>query len=156
LDSNALDETADIVRVHVSGDFFAESYFLAWMQAARNRPQTLFYAYTKSLNLWVQNRSQIPNNFKLVASQGGQWDHLIKEYGLRSATVVFTIEQAAKLGLRIDHDDSLAYGSNESFALLLHGTQPKDSVAAKALSALRADGHKGYSRAKAQAQPATV
>jgi hypothetical protein len=147
---------ARLVRVHVSGDFFVESYFLAWMMVAVARPETVFYAYTKSVNLWVLNRSKVPGNFKLTASFGGRWDHLIREYGLKSATVVFSVEQAEALGLAIDHDDSLAYGQDKSFALLLHGTQPKDSVAAKALSALKAQGHKGYSRKERKAEPITA
>jgi hypothetical protein len=79
---------------------------------------------------------------------------LISEHGLKRALVVFSVDQAEKLGLEIDHDDSHAYGSERSFALLLHGTQPKGSVAAKALSVLKAQGHTGYS--KKELQPVTV
>ena len=51
-------------------------------------------------------------------------------------------------GLVIDHDDTSAYMQNNSFALLLHGTQPKGSKAAKALSALRKEGIGGYGKQK--------
>ena len=34
--------------------------------------------------------------------------------------------------MRIDHNDEIAMFSDESFALLLHGTQPAGSDAAKA------------------------
>lgn len=134
------------VRVHVSGDFFSADYFNAWCDVARSRPETLFYAYTKSLRIWVDNRDSVPANFKLTASYGGRFDYLIKEHGLKYALVVFSIEQAERLGLEIDHDDSLAYGQDKSFALLLHGTQPKGTIAAKALSALKAQGHTGYGK----------
>jgi hypothetical protein len=50
------------------------------------------------------------------------------------------------LGLEIDHDDSHAYASDKSFALLLHGNQRKDTLAAKAMSALKRAGFKGYSQ----------
>ena len=55
-------------------------------------------------------------------------------------------EQAEELGLPIDHDDSHAALNGGSFALLLHGTQPKDSDASKALKALKGKG--SYSRNK--------
>src|SRR5262249_38463103 len=140
------------VRVHVSGDFFNLNYFSAWMIVAAQRADTLFYAYTKSVKIWVDNRQIVPSNFKLTASYGGRHDNLIKEHALKSAIVVFSVEQATALGLEIDHDDSHAYGSDKSFALLLHGNQPKDSDAAKSLSALRSQGFKGYSR-KSNEQP---
>lgn len=142
----SLPREAARVRVHVSGDFFNLEYFRAWMWVAEKRPQTLFYAYTKSLKIWADNRGLVPANFKLTASKGGKWDHLIRENGLKYAEVVFSVEQARALGLGIDHNDRLAWGQEESFALLLHGTQAKGSEAAKALSALKAQGHTGYSK----------
>jgi Gene product 88 len=148
--------SADIglVRVHVSGDFYSEMYFRAWMNVAVQRPQTVFYAYTKSLALWVANKDLIPSNFRLNASKGGRWDHLIKEHNLKYAEVVFSVEQAEGLGLEIDHDDDHAFTQDRSFALLLHSTQPAGSIAAKALSALKAQGITGYS--KKQLQPLTA
>jgi Gene product 88 len=136
-----------LVRVHVSGDFFNSSYFKAWMQVAAQRPNTVFYAYTKSLKIWIENRDLVPANFRLNASKGGVWDHLIREHNLKCAEVVFSPEQAQRLGLEIDHDDHLAFTQDKAFALLLHGTQPKGSIAAKALSALKTRGFKGYGKA---------
>ncbi len=137
---------SSMVRIHSSGDFFNESYFLAWAEVAKARPKILFYAYTKSLTFWAKHLDKIPKNLRLNASEGGRYDNLIKSFGLKFAKVVFSTEEAKKLGLKIDHDDKLAYGTNKPFALLLHGTQPKGSTAAKALSALRADGFTGYSK----------
>jgi hypothetical protein len=144
--------SADIglVRVHVSGDFYSEMYFRAWMSVAAQRPQTVFYAYTKSLKTWVDNQALVPSNFKLNASKGGRWDQLISQHGLKYAEVVFSIEQAERLGLAIDHDDSHAFTQEGSFALLLHSTQPAGSIAAKALSALKAQGFTGYSKKNLQ------
>jgi len=132
------------VRVHVSGDFFSESYFLAWMKVASLRSEVTFYAYTKSVKTWIDNLDHVPSNFRLTASYGGRWDHLIDQYNLKSAKVVFSLEEAIMLGLDVDHDDSHAYDGEQSFALLLHGTQPTGSVAAKSLSALKAHGYTGY------------
>jgi Gene product 88 len=137
---------AKLVRLHVSGDFFSDAYFLAWMDVAAAKPETLFYTYTKSLPIWLRHRASIPPNFKLTASEGGKHDDLIESEALKFAKVVFSIEEAQELGLDIDHDDSHAYVSNKSFALLLHGKQRKETPAAKAMSALRSAGYNGYSQ----------
>jgi hypothetical protein len=44
---DSLPANARLVRVHVSGDFFSESYFLAWLKVAWERPSVTFYAYNK-------------------------------------------------------------------------------------------------------------
>jgi len=133
-----------LVRVHASGDFFSQDYFDAWLMVAREMPNLTFYAYTKMLPLWVRRRNVIPANFKLVASLGGKFDRLVAQYDLRSVRVVFSTAEALRLGLQIDHDDTLAWDSDKSFALLLHGAQPAKSNAAIALSKLRAKGQGGY------------
>jgi hypothetical protein len=117
-----------IIRVHVSGDFFSQDYFAAWMKVARKNPDKLFYAYTKCLSTWVKYWlvKDIPENFILTASYGGKEDYLIKEFNLRSAIVVYSVKEAEEKGLKIDHDDSLARDKSvKSFALLIHGIQPK-------------------------------
>ncbi len=121
-----------IVRFHVSGDFFSQDYFDAWLEVARRRPDTVFYGYTKSLPFWVKRLNQIPPNVKLTASAGGKFDDLIERHGLNRAQVVFSAEEAKSEGLKIDKDDSLCLESKGDFALLLHGTQPVNTVASKA------------------------
>ena len=135
-------------RIHVSGDFFSQTYFDAWLQVAKNHPNRIFYGYTKALPFWVKRLEQIPPNFRLVASYGGTHDHLIKEYNLRYSKVVSSVEEAAALKLPIDHDDSLVYEGNKNFALLLHGTQPAGSVFAKTWRKLIKMGMGGYGKQK--------
>ena len=142
----SLPKNASLIRVHVSGDFFNESYFDAWMEVARKNPLRTFYAYTKSLHLWVSKLGEIPKNFALNASRGGIHDWLIDAHNLKSAEVVFSHEEAKTKGLEIDHDDSHAYKSGKSFGLLIHGVQPAGSYASKALSALRKLGWTGYNK----------
>lgn len=147
---SALPDDAGIVRIHVAGDFFNQDYFDAWIQTANDNPSVLFYAYTKSLQYWVNRLGVLPYNFVLTASRGGRLDHLIDSHNLRTATVVFSESEAYNLGLDIDHDDSHAARPsmrNQAFALLIHGTQPKDSDAAKALQVLKKNNVKhSYSR----------
>jgi hypothetical protein len=136
----ALPKDCRIVRIHVSGDMFSHKYFLAWCKVAERTPDVLFYAYTKSLVYWVRSRDIVPANLVLTASYGGRDDHLIAEHGLRSAKVVFSQQEADDLGLEIDHDDSHACDparANQSFALLIHGVQPKGSKASQALKILK-------------------
>ena len=137
-----------VTRVHVGGDYFNQRYFDAWVNVASNHSGQMFYGYTKSLPYWVKRLDSMPRNLNLTASMGGECDSLIDEYNLRYSRVVFHPRQAERLGLEIDHDDSHAmiYG-DESFALLLHGTQPSGSDAASALKTMRAENIKfSYSR----------
>lgn len=137
-----------IVRIHVGSDFFNPLYFRAWLRVAQVRPDVLFYAYTKSLKYWIENRAEVDRteNFVLTASRGGRLDNLIDKAGLRSSVVVYSVAQAEKLGLEIDHDDSHAADPtkrNQNFALLIHGSQPPGSEAGKAVRALNGLGSYG-------------
>ena len=129
--------TGDTMRIHVSGDFFNSRYFNAWVRVAIANPEIHFYAYTKAIKYWVECPYKIPSNLNLTASYGGWGDSLISTNSLKSATVVFHPEEAERLGLEIDHDDSHAKVGTTDFALLLHGTQPAKSLASKALQRLR-------------------
>jgi len=146
----ALPQNAGIVRIHVAGDFFNKEYFRAWMRVASMNPTVLFYAYTKSLQYWIDNLGIIPDNLILTASSGGRDDNLISEHNLRETIVVYSVAEAIALGLDIDHDDSHAARpslAKRDFALLIHGTQPKGSKAADALKILKRDKVKhSYSR----------
>jgi len=141
--NQSLPANAGIVRIHVAGDFFNQQYMEAWYTIALLNPTVLFYAYTKSLRYWLAiNEFPILHNFVLTASYGGRDDHIIDEFNLRSSKVVYSESEANILGLDIDHDDSHAARPslrNQSFALLLHGTQPKGSEAADALKVLKRD-----------------
>ena len=130
----SLPEKFDIMRVHVGGDYFSRNYFLAWCMVAERNPDKVFYSYTKSLA--VVAGIPKPDNLVLTASRGGKWDNLIDEKGWKEARVVYSEEEAADLGLEIDHDDTHAAFGKKSFALLLHGTQPKGSVAGEALKVI--------------------
>lgn len=147
--SEQLPKSAGILRIHVGGDFKTKNYFQAWLMVAHANPDRLFYAYTKSLPFWVWAKSErlIPENFILTASYGGYQDKLIAEHNLRFAKVVFSVAEARKLKLPIDHDDSHAADprkADKSFALLIHGAQPKGSDASKAV--VKLDGKGSYGK----------
>ena len=138
----AMPKNLGIARIHVGGDFFNFKYFAAWCFVAIRNPERLFYAYTKSLEYWLRLIDDIPPNLVLTASRGGRLDHLIDEHNLRESKVVFSQDQAYDLGLEIDHDDSHAAIPglrDKSFALLIHGQQPKGSFASEAIKKLKRD-----------------
>jgi hypothetical protein len=139
--ADAMPNNLGICRIHVAGDFFNQKYFRAWHLVAEWHPDRLFYAYTKSLNWWIADRSDLPKNLVLTASRGGRLDHLIDEHNLRESKVVFSEAEADALGYEIDHTDehaAIPAIRNESFALLIHGVQPKGSEASAAIKALKA------------------
>lgn len=143
---NSLPKNSTVIRIHVGGDFFNQDYFDAWLQVAKDNPKRLFYAYTKALPYWIKRIDEIPENLKLNASKGGKKDELIQKHNLKEAIVVFSEQQAEKLGLEIDHDDTHAYKQEKSFALLIHGSQPKGSEASEALKTLKKKGWTGYTK----------
>jgi hypothetical protein len=146
----SLPSKVKLVRLHQSGDFFNQDYFDAWLIVARKRSALIFYGYTKALPLWVRRLKAIPSNFHLVASYGGKFDSLIAKHGLRSVKVVGTNpnetpdNEAKRLGLELDHDDTLVWNYNKDFAIALHGTQPAGSLAGKAWQIIKTQGDGGY------------
>jgi len=120
---------AQIIRIHVGGDFYSQPYFDAWLNVAMLNREIRFYAYTKSLPFWVSRLDSIKlgeyQNMELIASRGGTKDKLIDEYGLKEAVVVYSEQEAKERNLEIDYTDYLACYGKESFALLIHGVQPK-------------------------------
>ena len=128
----------DKIRIHVSGDFFSESYLNAWIRVAKDFKDKLFYAYTKSVKFIVNQKDNIPSNLVITCSMGGKDDELVLKNNLKRVKVYFHPDDALKDGNMIDHDDSLAINPNiKEFGLLLHGIQAKDSEAAKALKRMR-------------------
>jgi hypothetical protein len=134
----SLPKAWDVLRIHIGGDFFNQTYFDAWVRVARNHLES----------------DNIPANLNLTASEGGTRDHLIKLHGHKSSTVVFSPEEAEDLGLEIDHNEYHAIVGKDPFALLVHGTQPKGSAAGKATQTMTARGIEySYSRTKNNTAP---
>tara|TARA_E500000305_G_C3976603_1_gene214655 strand:- start:304 stop:1056 length:753 start_codon:yes stop_codon:yes gene_type:complete len=129
IDSSLKQHNCKIVRIHSSGDFFNERYLKAWLKVARNNKDIIFYAYTTSIPFWINNLDEINSleNFKLIASLGtNNQDHLIKKYNLQFSKVVYSENEADRLGLKADYDEKMAISQNDNFALVIHGTQPKN------------------------------
>jgi hypothetical protein len=116
---------AQRVRIHTAGDFFSQGYFDGWLKFCAQNEHVRFWAFTKSLPFWVARLGSIPRNLVLQASVGGRHDELIGKHGLKYAQVVWSREEAARLGLAIDEDDYLAAYGSKPFALLENFTARK-------------------------------
>jgi len=90
------------VRIHDSGDFFAEWYLQRWFNIARATPDVLFYAYTKEVSM-LRKQTNVPSNFRYLYSTGGLEDHLI---GDDRHADVFVNEQAIKDAGYVSQDES--------------------------------------------------
>ena len=135
------------VRIHEAGDFFSLAYLDAWIEVAKRNPDLQFYCYSKSLEFFMAK--ELPANFFMTASYGGKYDYLIDEgYFTRYSKVVMNDDDANRLGLEVDHDDSHCFG-DKPFALLVHGTQPKGSTWGAAIRQRRKNKQfSGYSKKK--------
>ena len=81
------------VRIHDSGDFFADEYLVAWMRIAANHPSVVFYAYTKEVSRFKRLVEGFASaNFRWLYSMGGKEDHLIDVDRDRHAEVFPTKE----------------------------------------------------------------
>ena len=137
---NNLPKRAQIVRIHASGDFCSQKYFDAWLRVAKDNKNVIFYTYTKALPYWIKRIKEIPPNFILTASKGGKYDELIKKYNLRYAEVVYSKQEAIKKRLPIEENEVIITNPQLSYlnvALLIHGPQPANTKAMKAVYQLR-------------------
>lgn len=105
------------IRIHASGDFFNQEYFDMWVQLAQDNPHVEFWAYTKSINYWIQRIDGIPMNLILTASRGGKLDSLIDQHNLKNVTV-FKSKKDVPINLIVDVNDDLARLPRMNFALL--------------------------------------
>ena len=97
------------IRVHDSGDFFAEWYTRAWIRIATRNPDKVFYAYTKQVEQLKKLAPEIPQNFRIIFSLGGLQDHLIDKEKDRHCDVFHSKEALEQAGYHDNEsDDRLA------------------------------------------------
>ena len=119
-----------ILRSGVSGDFYTQAQANALMRVADDRPNILFYAYTKSVPFFEEHldcEGRVRPNFMVTCSIGGKYDEEVYRREYKYARIVKNKEEADALGMKCDHDDTLAMQPGPSFAQPIHGVQPKGS-----------------------------
>tara|TARA_R110002126_G_scaffold36633_1_gene111180 strand:- start:4 stop:597 length:594 start_codon:yes stop_codon:yes gene_type:complete len=107
---------AEAIRIHSSGDFYSQSYFDMWLKLCKKNPAVEFWAYTKSLNYWVNRLNEIPNNLVLTASRGGRQDNLIELHNLKNVEVIK--KESQRKGRPIDIGDNEARKPKINFCLM--------------------------------------
>jgi hypothetical protein len=105
------------IRIHAAGDFFNQQYFDMWVELATQNPEVEIWAYTKSLQYWVNRLNEIPENFILTASYGGRQDELIEKHNLKNV-MVYNDVALVPTDRPIDKNDDWARKPNVNFALL--------------------------------------
>lgn len=93
------------VRIHDSGDFFTEQYFLLWLDIAKENLHVFFYAYTKEVAM--VKKHQLPDNFVIIFSMGGTQDHLVDKEKDRHADVFPSIEALEEAGYSDQEESDL-------------------------------------------------
>jgi hypothetical protein len=88
-----------------------------WLEIARENPNIEMWAYTKSLQYWVNRIGDIPQNLTLTASYGGRQDELIEKHNLKNV-IVYPNALLVPKERPIDNNDDWARVSKVNFALL--------------------------------------
>jgi hypothetical protein len=116
-----------IVRIHDSGDFYSRRYFLEWCAIAGLFPEVKFYAYTKMVSMIQSLKSELPDNFRVIFSEGGTEDKIINPNIHRHAKVFSTKEELRKAGYinGTDDDKIAALSDNKKIGLIYHGASSK-------------------------------
>ena len=96
--SEIIKKRVDFLRVHDSGDFYSNKYFLKWMQIANELPNVKFYAYTNSISIVKNNSNSIPNNFDFIFSDSGKQTNLINKNKDRHTKIFKTETELQKAG----------------------------------------------------------
>lgn len=111
---------AQRIRVHDSGDFYSRTYALKWFDIANYNPNTVFYAYTKSIEIFKPLQKHFPKNFTFIYSYGGNYDHLINPKKDRHSKIFNSLTTMRRHGYsNASKDDSIALGKNKKIGLLI-------------------------------------
>lgn len=110
-------EDCKAIRIHASGDFFSQQYFDMWIQLAKDNPEIEMWAFTKSIQYWVNRINDIPENLVMTASYGGRQDDLIEKHNLKNV-IVYASQNLVPKDRQVDNNDDWARIPNTNFALL--------------------------------------
>ena len=104
------------IRIHDSGDFYSKEYLMKWIKIIEALPHVKFYAYTKMLPLFLHLK--LPENFTVIFSYGGIYDHMIDKNNHRHAAIFK--DKIPKNYINASENDLNAIGKNINIGLLAH------------------------------------
>ena len=109
----------DILRIHDSGDFYSPKYIDKWVTIAKANKNIIFYAYTKSIPLF--KNIDLPNNLKIIFSEGSKVDHLINVDKDRHARIFDNEKELIANGyINASNNDLNAITDNKKVGLIYH------------------------------------
>jgi len=126
MNANILLERPTHVRIHDSGDFYSIAYLNKWIEIAKANKDVIFYAYTKSIPFFKRNKQNnnnwlLPNNLKIIFSEGSKKDNLINTTKDRHSRIFKDIKSLLSAGyINASDNDLNAITENKKVGLLLH------------------------------------
>lgn len=117
-----------VVRIHDAGDFYSISYLNKWIKIMSHfeaDSRVSFYAYTKQVEMFQNEKARLPSNFRAIFSFGGKQDKLIQTETDFHARVFETVDQLEAAGYQNGTDDDMvaALGVSNKIGLVYHGTK---------------------------------
>ena len=112
---------AEYIRIHDSGDFYSIKYLRKWILIAEYNKDVIFYAYTKSIKFFKDYNITLPNNFKVIFSEGSKTDNLINTIKDRHARIFKDVTTLLKAGyIDASNNDLKAITTNKKVGLVYH------------------------------------
>tara|TARA_R100000664_G_scaffold1606_1_gene4083 strand:- start:284 stop:889 length:606 start_codon:yes stop_codon:yes gene_type:complete len=112
---------AKYIRIHDSGDFYSIKYLQKWVDIAIKNKDVIFYAYTKSIKFFTDNKVNKPKNLKIIFSEGSKTDSLINTAKDRHARIFKSKELLEAAGyIDASNNDLLAITDNKKVGLVYH------------------------------------
>ena len=88
----------EYIRIHDSGDFYNRTYVNKWLKIMELCPDVRFYAYTKSVPLFIRRMDELPSNFDVIFSDGSTHEHLVDKSKHRFSSVFNSITDLIRAG----------------------------------------------------------
>jgi hypothetical protein len=116
------------LRIHDAGDFYSISYLNKWIEVMSHfetDSRVSFYAYTKQVEMFQNEKARLPSNFRAIFSFGGKQDKLIQTETEYHARVFETIESLNEAGYQNGTEDDMvaAIGPSLKIGLCYHGVK---------------------------------
>ena len=109
------------IRIHDIGDFFSVKYLQKWVDIATQNKGVIFYAYTKSIKFFKDNKVKTPTNLKIIFSEGSKTDDLINTAKDRHARIFKSAELLKAAGyIDASNNDLKAITNNKKVGLVYH------------------------------------
>jgi hypothetical protein len=106
-----------IVRPQSAGDYYNREYAQKWLRIAELCPETQFYSYTKSWNMF--DGMTMPKNFKLIQSFGG----VLQVDKSKPHAMVYNDKSLIPNDYHDASESDLVAYNNVNIALVFHSTK---------------------------------